>query len=65
MSFYRIILNYGGEHVKGVSFNAKRLAYVFKSEGFIYSVSLQAILGYYEKDIKAIVQMMLGFSVKM
>jgi hypothetical protein len=63
MVFHRIVINYGGEPVKGVSVNAKRLSYFFKSEGFIYSVSLQAILGYYEKDMTVIEQMMRGFSI--
>lgn len=63
--FHRVILNYGGTPVKGISLSGKMIFYFFKVEEFIFSLSLTAVLGYYEKDLVVLEQMARGLRVPM
>lgn len=56
--FYRVILNYGDGP-------AKFFFYFFKGKEFIFSLSLTAVLEYYEKDLAVLEQMARGVSVLM
>lgn len=63
--FHRVILNYGGVPVKGISVSGKMIFYFFKGEEFIFSLSLSAVLGYYDKDLVVLEQMARGLRVPM
>lgn len=62
-TFHTIILNYGGTPVEGVSLSGKIIFYVLKAEAFIYTLSLNAVRGYYEKDLPVVEQMAQSFTV--
>ena len=63
--FHRVILNYGVVPVKGISVSGKMIFYFFKGEEFIFSLFFNAVLGYYDKDLVVLEQMVRGLRVPM
>ena len=60
---HRIIFNFDGLLLEGLSVSGKVIMHFFKTEKFISTLYLIAILGYYENDVAVLEQMVRSFRV--
>lgn len=62
-TFQTIILDYGGIPAEGVSLSGGIIFYVLKTDAFVYTLSLNAVRGYYDKDLPVVEQVAQSFAV--